>query len=88
MKHSNDCESAWGPDADRHDKPLRQLTWAGSFHGADSQVDQITVCGAKKAIYLGQSEAGVRGWGIADIKKALNAALAKGSSSLPDIECD
>ncbi|QQO33216.1 amidohydrolase family protein [Bradyrhizobium diazoefficiens] len=51
-------------------------------------VDQMTVCGATKAIYLGQSEAGLRGWGIADIKKALNAALAKASSSLPDIECD
>jgi len=25
---------------------------------------------------------------VADIKKALNAALAKGSSSLPDIECN
>lgn len=48
----------------------------------------MTVCGATKAIYLGRSEAGLRGWGIADIKKALNAALAKGSSSLPDIECD
>jgi hypothetical protein len=48
----------------------------------------MIVCGAQKAIYLGQSEAGVRGWGIADIKKALSAALVKGSSSLPDIECN
>jgi 5-methylthioadenosine/S-adenosylhomocysteine deaminase len=53
-----------------------------------TKIDQMIVCGAQKAIYLGQSEAGVRGWGIADIKKALSAALVKGSSSLPDIECN
>ncbi len=52
-----------------------------------TKTDQMTVCGVQKAIYLGQSEAGVRGWGLADIKNALNAALANGSSSLPDIEC-
>ena len=55
---------------------------------AGTTVDQMTVCGAHKAIYVGQSEAGARRWGIIDVKKALNAALAKGSSSLPDIECD
>jgi hypothetical protein len=26
-----------GPDADRHDKPLTSLIWAGSFRRADSQ---------------------------------------------------
>lgn len=31
------CESAWGPGADRHGKPLTSLIWAGSFHGADPQ---------------------------------------------------
>jgi hypothetical protein len=25
------CESAWGPDADRHNNPLIPLTWVGSF---------------------------------------------------------
>jgi cytosine/adenosine deaminase-related metal-dependent hydrolase len=53
-----------------------------------TKTDEFTVCGAQKAIYLGQSEAGVRGWSFDDIKMRLNAALAKGSSSLPEIECD
>jgi 5-methylthioadenosine/S-adenosylhomocysteine deaminase len=53
-----------------------------------TKLDNMTVCGAQKAINLGQSEAGARGWGIAEIKKALNLVLAKGGSSLPDIECD
>jgi 5-methylthioadenosine/S-adenosylhomocysteine deaminase len=52
------------------------------------KTDSLTVCGTEKRVYLGQSEAGVRGWDIAHITKALNAALAKASSRLPDIECD
>lgn len=31
------CESAWGPGADRHNKPLTSLIRAGSFHCANSQ---------------------------------------------------
>jgi cytosine/adenosine deaminase-related metal-dependent hydrolase len=55
---------------------------------AGTKTDEFTVCGAQKAVYLGQSEAGARGWSFDDIRKRLNAALAKGSSSLPEIECD
>jgi 5-methylthioadenosine/S-adenosylhomocysteine deaminase len=53
-----------------------------------TELDQMIVCGAEKAIYLGESGAATRGQSFADIKKVLNSALAKGSSSLPDIECD
>src|SRR5260370_16132566 len=53
-----------------------------------TKLDQMTVCGAQKAIYLGQSGAAPRGQSLPDIKKALGARLAKGSSMLPDIECD
>jgi 5-methylthioadenosine/S-adenosylhomocysteine deaminase len=55
---------------------------------AGTKIHEFTVCGAQKAVYLGQSEAGVRGWSFDDIRTRLNAALAKGSSSLPDIECE
>jgi 5-methylthioadenosine/S-adenosylhomocysteine deaminase len=54
---------------------------------AGARLDRFTVCGAQKAIYLGQSGA-APGQTLVDIKIALNAALAKGGSKLPDIECD
>jgi hypothetical protein len=51
-------------------------------------VDAITVCGAEKAVYLADTEAGKRGWSLSGIEGALRKVLAKAGSSLPDIECD
>jgi 5-methylthioadenosine/S-adenosylhomocysteine deaminase len=53
-----------------------------------AKLDQMTVCGAKKAIYLGQSDAAARNESFADITNLLKAALANAGSSLPEIECD
>jgi hypothetical protein len=53
-----------------------------------SRLEPMMVCGAQKAVYLGQSAAAARGQSLADITNVLNAALAKASSALPDIECD
>jgi hypothetical protein len=53
-----------------------------------AKFETMTVCGAQKAVYLGQSGAAARGQSLSDIKNALNAVLARGSSGLPDIECD
>jgi hypothetical protein len=53
-----------------------------------TKLDQMTVCGAKKAIYLGQSAAAARNESFTDITNLLNAALANAGSTLPDIECD
>jgi 5-methylthioadenosine/S-adenosylhomocysteine deaminase len=55
---------------------------------AGAKLDPITVCGSKKAIYLGQSEAAARNESFADITNLLNTALASAGSSLPNIECD
>jgi hypothetical protein len=52
-----------------------------------TKLDALTVCGSPKAVYLGQSGAVDLGKSLADIRAALNVALAKGGSSLPDIEC-
>jgi 5-methylthioadenosine/S-adenosylhomocysteine deaminase len=51
-------------------------------------LDPMTVCGAKKAIYLGQSDAAVRHQSLADIVKLLDGALGRAGSHLPEIECD
>jgi Amidohydrolase family len=53
-----------------------------------TKTDRLVVCDAEKAVYLGMTEAANRGWTIADIEKRLSAALAKGGSTLPKIECD
>jgi 5-methylthioadenosine/S-adenosylhomocysteine deaminase len=55
---------------------------------AGAKLDPITVCGSKKAIYLGQSDAAARNESLADITNLLNTALASAGSSLPNIECD
>lgn len=52
-----------------------------------SKLDALTVCGSPKAVYLGQSGAVDLGKNLAEIQATLNAALAKGGSALPDIEC-
>jgi hypothetical protein len=51
-----------------------------------AKLEPMTVCGAQKAVYLGESAA--QGRSLADIQNVLNSALAKGSSALPDIECN
>jgi 5-methylthioadenosine/S-adenosylhomocysteine deaminase len=53
-----------------------------------AKLEQITVCGAQKAIYLGESDAPKRHESLADITKLLDNALAGASSHLADIECD
>jgi len=55
---------------------------------AGAKLDLLTVCGAQKAIYLGQSDAAQRKETLADITRVLNAALVSAGSYLPDIECD
>jgi 5-methylthioadenosine/S-adenosylhomocysteine deaminase len=52
-----------------------------------TKLDSLTVCGSPKAVYLGQSGAVDIGKSLVDIQASLNAALARGGSSLPDIEC-
>jgi hypothetical protein len=49
---------------------------------AGTRTDSITICGTEKRIFLGQSEAGERGWDISHITTALNVALAKANSKL------
>lgn len=51
-------------------------------------LETLTVCGSRKAIYLGNSAAALRGETFAKIQDILNAALAKAGSSLPAIECN
>ena len=53
-----------------------------------TKLDEMTVCGVKKAIYLGQSDAAARSESLADIEKLLRDALASAGSHLPAIECD
>jgi hypothetical protein len=55
---------------------------------AGSQLEPMKVCGAQKAVYLGQSGAAARGWSLRDVIDTLNAALARTGSGVPDIECD
>ena len=53
-----------------------------------TSLEPITVCGANKLIYLGQSAAGARGESFADIRNKLDAALEKSGSHLASIDCD
>jgi len=52
-----------------------------------TKLDPITVCGSKKAIYLGQSDAPARNESLVHITNLLSSALVGAGSSLP-IECD
>jgi 5-methylthioadenosine/S-adenosylhomocysteine deaminase len=51
-------------------------------------LEPLTVCGAPKVIYLGQSVAPTRHETLADIMAKLNAVLQNAGSSLAPIECD
>jgi 5-methylthioadenosine/S-adenosylhomocysteine deaminase len=53
-----------------------------------AKFDQMVVCGANKAIYLGQSGAAARNENLAEIVQLLRGALASTGSHLSDIECD
>jgi 5-methylthioadenosine/S-adenosylhomocysteine deaminase len=55
---------------------------------AGATIEQITVCGVQKAIYLGESDAANRNESLADITKLLNTALTGAGSHLAEIECD
>lgn len=62
-------------------------TLLAQFLPSGTKLDALTVCGSPKAVYLGQSGAVDLGKSLADIQATLNAALAKGGSALPEIEC-
>ena len=51
-------------------------------------LEPLTVCGASKVVYLGQSVAPARHETLADIMAKLNGALQNAGSSLAPIECD
>jgi 5-methylthioadenosine/S-adenosylhomocysteine deaminase len=51
-------------------------------------LEDMTVCGAMKKLYLGESEAPARMQGFGEIQNALNSALTKAGSKLADIECE
>jgi 5-methylthioadenosine/S-adenosylhomocysteine deaminase len=55
---------------------------------AGAKLEPITVCGAQKAIYLGESDAAKRHESLADITKLINTALISAGSHLAEIECD
>jgi 5-methylthioadenosine/S-adenosylhomocysteine deaminase len=55
---------------------------------AGAMLDDMTVCGAPKKLYLGQSDAPTLREGFDKIHDALNAALMKAGSKLPEIECE
>jgi hypothetical protein len=48
------CYSAWGPDADRHDKPLIHMPLEGSCFGVDSQ--NVSICGSERTFILTDRE--------------------------------
>lgn len=53
------------------------------------KLDDLTVCGAPKKLYLGESGApSLKNSSFTDIQNALNAALVKAGLSLPRIECE
>jgi hypothetical protein len=62
-------------------------TLLAQFLPQGTKLDAMTVCGTPKAVYLGQSGAVDLGKSLAEIQATLNAALAKGGSAIPDIEC-
>jgi 5-methylthioadenosine/S-adenosylhomocysteine deaminase len=53
-----------------------------------SVLDKMTVCGAEKAVYLGQSAARDLKESFDDIVRAVNKSIAQTGESIPDIECD
>jgi hypothetical protein len=53
-----------------------------------AMLDDMTVCGAPKKLYLGQSGAPKLREGFDKIRDALNAALMKAGSKLAEIECE
>lgn len=53
-----------------------------------ASLEPISVCGSKKAIYLGNSDAASRGETFLTIQAILSAALKKAGSDLTAIECD
>jgi hypothetical protein len=50
-----------------------------------AETDVLRVCGAEKAVYLGDTEAGNRHWTLNDIKLSLHEALAPAGSVLSEI---
>jgi hypothetical protein len=53
-----------------------------------ASLDDLTVCGAPKKLYLGESHAPQLQQGFDQIQKNLNAALMKAGSRLSEIECE
>jgi len=53
-----------------------------------ASLDDMTVCGAPKKLYLGESDAPTRKEGFVQIREILNSALVKAGSQLAEIECE
>ena len=51
-------------------------------------LDDMTVCGVQKKLFLGESDAPALKEGFSKIQDTLNAALRKAGSKLPEIECE
>jgi 5-methylthioadenosine/S-adenosylhomocysteine deaminase len=51
-------------------------------------LDAMTVCGAPKKLYLGESDAPARKEGFGKIQDVLNSALLKAGSQLAQIESE
>jgi hypothetical protein len=54
----------------------------------NARLDHLEVCGADKAVYLGQSAAVARNESFQDIVNTINETLAKSGESIPEIECE
>jgi 5-methylthioadenosine/S-adenosylhomocysteine deaminase len=54
----------------------------------ETALDDMTVCGIPKTLYLGESNAPRLKESFGQIQDALNAALKKAGSKLPEIECE
>lgn len=54
-----------------------------------AKLDDLTVCGASKKLYLGESDApALKNSSFDQIQSAINSLLVKYGSKLPDIECE
>jgi len=53
-----------------------------------AKLDDLTVCGAPKKLYLGESFAPALNKSFDEIQNVLNAALVKAGSNLPNVECE
>lgn len=53
-----------------------------------AKLDDLSVCGVTKKLYLGESDAPALKVSFSDVQDRLNAVLKKAGSKLPEIECE